>query len=298
MKMAGALAALTAVACVLVPATSANAAPAQTNAIEIAYVPPKNSLHQSIYERLKNRRVLEKLQQLLSPFRLPSVLTVKVEGCDGEINAWYDDDAVTVCYEYLDYVWQNAFRRTKFEGVAQIDVMMGPVFDVFLHEFGHALFHLLDVPLFGREEDAADQLSAYIMLLFGREEARRLILGTAYAYKLEAEDPDEKITFTRFADEHGPPAQRFYNLLCIAYGADAELFGDLVKKGYLPKGRAEGCEGEYAQVRKAFQTLITPHVDLTLARDVLDRSWLPDRATQLPGRPASKPGRPKFPRAR
>ena len=22
-----------------------------------------------------------------------------------------------------------------------------------------------------------------------------------------------------FADEHGPPAQRFYNLLCIAYGA-------------------------------------------------------------------------------
>ncbi len=53
MKMAGALAALLAVACVLVPATSANAAPAQTNAIEIAYVPPKNSVHQSIYERLK-----------------------------------------------------------------------------------------------------------------------------------------------------------------------------------------------------------------------------------------------------
>ncbi len=210
--------------------------------------------------------MLEKLQQLLSPFRLPSVLTVKVEGCDGEINAWYDEGAVTVCYEYLDYVWQNAFKRTKFEGVAQIDVMLGPVFDVFLHEFGHALFHLLDVPLFGREEDAADQLSAYIMLHFGREEARRLILGTAYAYKLEAEDPDEKITLTRFADEHGPPAQRFYNLLCIAYGADAELFGDLVKKGYLPKGRAEGCEGEYAQVRKAFQTLITPHVDLTLGK--------------------------------
>ena len=72
MKMAGALAALLAVACVLVPATSANAAPAQTNAIEIAYVPPKNSVHQSIYERLKNCRVLEKLQQLLSSFLLPT----------------------------------------------------------------------------------------------------------------------------------------------------------------------------------------------------------------------------------
>jgi hypothetical protein len=27
-------------------------------------------------------------------------------------------------------------------------------------------------------------------------------------------------------DVHGTPAQRFYNLLCIAYGADAQLFGD------------------------------------------------------------------------
>jgi hypothetical protein len=68
--------------------------------------------------------------------------------------------------------------------------MLGPLFDVFLHEFGHASFDLFDVPLFGREEDAADQFSAYIMLHFGKAEARCLILGTAYAYKLEANDPN------------------------------------------------------------------------------------------------------------
>ena len=115
------------------------------------------------------------------------------------------------------------------------------------------------------------------MLRFGKAEARRLILGTAYSYKLEAEDPDEKTAMTRFADEHGTPAQRFYNLLCIAYGADAELFADLVKKGYLPKNWAEGCDGEFAQVQKAFQRLITPHIDLQLAKEVLDSTWLPDR---------------------
>jgi Putative metallopeptidase len=152
--------------------------------------------------------------------------------------------------------------------------------------------------LFGREEDAADQVSAYIMLLFGKAEARRLILGTAYAYKLEAEDPTAKVTMTTFADEHGTPAQRFYNLLCIAYGADAELFADLVKKGYLPKKRAEGCEDEYAQVQKAFQRLITPHVDLALARELMDRSWLPDRATKLPSQPAPKPNKAKTSRGR
>ena len=42
-----------------------------------------------------------------------------------------------------------------------------------------------------------------------------------------------------FVDEHGTPAQRLYNLLCIAYGSDKELFADVVEKGYLPKERAE-----------------------------------------------------------
>ena len=88
--------ALVALACMLAPAAAAHAAPAKTGSIEIVYMPPKNPQHQSIYERLKDHRVLERLQQLLSPFRLPRTLTVRVEGCDGETDAWYADDAVTV----------------------------------------------------------------------------------------------------------------------------------------------------------------------------------------------------------
>ena len=83
-------------------------AQAQTGRIKVAYVPPKDPAHQPIYERLKERRALEKLQKILSPFRLPRPLTVKVEGCDGDINAWYSDDAITVCYEYLAWVVSNA----------------------------------------------------------------------------------------------------------------------------------------------------------------------------------------------
>jgi hypothetical protein len=293
MKLVSALVGSLCVLCTLALATAGWSAPAQSSSIEIAYVPPKNPLHQPIYDRLKDRRALEKLQELLSPFRLPRTLTVKVEGCDGDTNAWYADDAVTVCYEYLRDVWRNAFKHTSFDGVAQIDVMLGPLFDVFLHEFGHALFDLLDVPLFGREEDAADQVSAYIMLHFGKPEARRLILGTAYAYKVEVEGTTEPVAMTDFADEHGTPGQRFYNLLCIAYGADAELFADLVRKGYLPKDRADGCEDEYKQVAKAFERLIAPHVDQQIAKQVMDRSWLPDPTSKLPTRPVPAAGKSK-----
>jgi hypothetical protein len=87
------------------------------------------------------------------------------------------------------------------------------------------------------------------------------------------------ITQQKFADEHGTPAQRFYNLLCTAYGFDPKLFSDVVEKEFLPQDRAVGCEREYAQLSLAFDTLIGPHIDKTLARK-LHKRWLPPITTK------------------
>ena len=102
--------------------------------------------------------------------------------------------------------------------------------DLFLHEAGHATFAALRIPIFGREEDAADLFSAYIMLKFDREEARRLILGSAYQYKGDLSSPTVMVEQQKFADEHGTPAQRFFNLLCVAYGADPKYLQTLLKR--------------------------------------------------------------------
>jgi hypothetical protein len=61
--------------------------------------------------------------------------------------------------------------------------------DVVLHETGHAVFDQLKVPVLGREEDAADLFSVYIVLQMGKEDARRLILGNAYQYKEDVVNP-------------------------------------------------------------------------------------------------------------
>ena len=127
------------------------------------------------------------------------------------------------------------------------------------------MFDIWKVPIFGREEDAADQFSAYVMLRFRRDEARRLILGNAYQYKNDLR-PNAPVALTKFADEHGTPAQRFYNVLCLAYGSDPKFYQDIVDKGYLPQSRADGCEGEYNQLVRAFDTLIGPHIDRKRAK--------------------------------
>lgn len=271
--------------------TTASAA-ARPNRVSISYVAPKNPAHQPIYQRLKEARFLEKLQGVLSPFRLPRRLLVTMRGCDGEANAWYEDNVITVCYEYIDEIYKNVPAETTSRGVTPIDALVGPVFDTCLHEFGHALFEILELPVFGREEDAADQVAAYLVLQLGREPARRLIGGTARAYMTEADAVTEPPKQEQYANEHGTPAQRFYNLLCIAYGADPKFSEDLVTKGHLPKGRAENCEDEYMQVALAFEKLVRPHIDRRLAKKVMDKSWLPSPTTKPLRRPGATPSAP------
>jgi hypothetical protein len=107
-------------------------------------------------------------------------------------------------------------------------------------------------------------------------------LGSAYQYKADVVSP--QVPLTKYADEHGIPAQRFFNVLCIAYGADQKLFSDVVEKGYLPKQRAEGCDLEYEQTAFAFKKLIGPYIDRNLAKKVLV-TWMRDASA----RPQSKP---------
>jgi hypothetical protein len=272
------------------------AAPAQkprTKQIAVSYAAPKNPAHQPLHDLLRKARTLEKMQEILSPFRLPKTLTLKIEGCDGVSNAWYEEAVVTVCYEYLDEVWQKMPAETAPGSIAPIDAIVGQVYDVFFHEFGHAIFDLLQIPLFGKEEDAADTVSALLMLAIGKDHAYRVIAGAAYLYKDDLKKEQVVMTRKDFADVHSSPQQRFYSLLCIAYGSDTDKFADFVKKGFLPKERADECEDEYTQAAHAFNTLIRPHIDRPLAKQVLAKDWSPDVNRRPPHRPKTPNPGPK-----
>lgn len=250
----------------LVTMSGADAASrSKPNQIRYEYIRPKDPKYQTIYRQMKDGHALEHLQQLLSPLRLPRPLTLKVSSCDGVPDAWYSDKVVTVCYELLEELLRNATQDLPAE-ISKADAVLGPALDIFLHETGHAVFEMLKIPVLGRQEDAADQFSAYVMLRLSRGEARRLILGATYHYA--AQVPEREVTVPRhsFSDEHSTPAQRAYNVLCIAYGADKKLFSDVVKDGMLPKRRAEICEMEYDDLAFAMTMLIGPHIDKRIAR--------------------------------
>jgi hypothetical protein len=165
---------------------------------------------------------------------------------------------------------------TTLQGLTPSDAVIGQFVYTVSHELGHALFDVLDIPVLGQPEDAADQFAAYIMLQLDRDQAHRLLAGAAYSYKNYIRNQQVTVPLIAFADEHGAPMQRFYNLLCMAYGADREAFADAVEKGYLPQQRARGCKTEYGEMNFAFQKLFVPAIDNDMWTQVMSKKWLPD----------------------
>jgi hypothetical protein len=243
----------------------------QNTKIVVDYIDPRNAKYEEHLERLRSRRVLEQLAQFLAPLRLPRTLRLRTKQCGAE-NAYYDGTewAITFCYEMLDFIDRLAPKQ-PVRGVTRQDVFTGSIVGIMFHELGHALFDILNVPVFGREEDAADQIAAFIMVQFGKEVALTTIKGTSFLW---ATQPDPTIR-AAFSDEHGTPSQRFYNNLCIAYGADPATFKEFVDAGMLPTARAENCAREYKQAEFAFAKTVLPYVDQDLMKKVQATKWLP-----------------------
>jgi len=120
------------------------------------------------------------------------------------------------------------------------------------------------------------------MLELGKQDAARLILGAAYSYELYVRFSEVRVSSLAFADAHSAPMQRYYNLLCISYGAAPDLFGGLVEQGYLPRSRAGSCRIEFSETKHAFQTTIVPHLDPVLAKQVMDATWVPTPGKAVP----------------
>jgi len=255
---------------ILFAAHSAMPQPATTDRIVIDYVAPRNPALEPLYKVLKEKQALERVRELLLPIQWPRTLRLELRDCNGELGAWYEAAVVWVCYELLDTFWRSANASGRPSAITREDAFIGQSLNVFLHEAAHALFRLFNIPVLGQEEAAADQLAAYYLLQLPNDRKRSLILGSAYAFssQLKVRRPRDlyrpRLQIGRhaaFADEHGTPAQRLYNVLCLAYGSDKKLFADIVEKGFLPKERADICEEEYRQVDFAYRTLIAPHVD-------------------------------------
>ena len=114
---------------------------------------------------------------------------------------------------------------------------------IFYHELGHALIDILELPVFGQEEDAADTASILLIDAFYEDDAATGIArDAAFGFLDEADTTDAAPAWW---DVHGPDLQRYYNLACLFYGADPDSRGALADELEIPDERLESCAEEF-----------------------------------------------------
>jgi putative metallopeptidase DUF4344 len=100
----------------------------QPGRVSIAYVPPESSAFQELYDFLQEHRALERIQEILSPFRSPEELMIKTAECK-EVNSWYRRESfkptVTICYEFLKRILESLPNETNADGLTPADARLG-----------------------------------------------------------------------------------------------------------------------------------------------------------------------------
>jgi Putative metallopeptidase len=113
-------------------------------------------------------------------------------------------------------------------------------------------------------------------MLFARYAVGQLDRGADWAWRAYLGDyqknPAVQTRLAAFATDHSLPQERFYNLICLAFGANSQEFADFAS--FLPPTRAPNCSHEYQTLLRAFRREIRPHLDMEQARLVLDTDWL------------------------
>jgi hypothetical protein len=220
-----------------------------------AYLETTNTSWRSIGNRVKQQGVLEEISEALNTrFRMPKNIPIKLTECD-EVNAFYSpsEGSISFCYEMLAYL-ANAFVRDGQWTQEQQEDVLGAVRFILMHEIGHALIDVFDLPVTGREEDVADQL-AVVMLVEGGEKGANAALAGASALQPASDSFDD----TDFADEHSLGPVRLFNVACWIYGSEPRKYQWMVAQNLLPEDRAVRCPSEFERMSKSWYRLLAPH---------------------------------------
>jgi len=214
--------------------------------------------HYQTFSNSEIKPVLDNFTTLLGPD-----FKIITQEC-GVINAFYNkqDKSITLCYEYLEDADKYIEKAYKKENIAtQATLKTGTFFYVLLHEFGHAVIDIKNVPVIGGEEDAADRIATLLLLEVTKSNpvlGKSMFVGfLSYAWHKRTGVIGQLFSKTNlYADEHPFNEQRVFNMVCLAYGNNPSLFLDIAQAFKLPAARARRCQGEYEDANRAVRELI------------------------------------------
>lgn len=235
------------------------------------YLPAHSKAMRTVENFSRDMDVLRKLNEvnaLDGVLMLPGPLRVLTAECEA-INAYYVPDRreIVLCYEMINYLVELGVQlHTDQNGQSDTSqaarFLLANLRFMLLHEVGHALVHQLELNVTGREEDAVDQLATTLMLtLIDPDESEGDVasnLDMAGRFFL-VNTSEAGYGLAHYAGEHSLGEQRYFNLMCMLYGADPGRYLRVVTSGRLPEARALRCPEESKRITRSWSRTLVPH---------------------------------------
>ena len=193
-------------------------------------------------------------------FKLP--FDIRIHVVNGLVGPSYDPSTKTMTLSYGFVNFTAGVLKTNFPELRTDDKEFGKQLAavdgfILVHEFGHAFIDAFELPVLGREEDAADAVATVFL-------TRAVTNGREYAFDaarffnaLSARQRD--LAPADFFDEHSLDKQRAYSIVCWIAGSSEQAYNDVAKLRILSEERQRRCPAEYEQKVKAVENLLKPH---------------------------------------
>lgn len=127
---------------------------------------------------------------------------------------------------------------------------------VLYHEVAHLLFHQLNMPILGREEDAADNMATWTLLNKRTKEADRALADAAQGWALSGVAYNSGGEESDYAAGHSLDKQRAYQIVCLMVGSDGTAFRPIANEYRMDGERQDTCQNDYDTVNRSLQGLL------------------------------------------
>lgn len=207
------------------------------------------------------KEIVEALNQSLSiPYNINIITTATDEGP----YYLYDKKTIYLDYKILSVVSKLYDKYHPNEPEVNKQHYINNLMRFFLyHELGHALIDAYKLPVLGQEEDGSDALSAVISLQYLPKGFQVLVDAADFFKLLDEIVGTEK---NAYWDTHALNKQRYYRLLCYAYGKSPTPVMQKIKHYYnsslddFIKERADYCDDEYNYTYQSWMDLLSPYL--------------------------------------
>lgn len=225
---------------------------------ELKIAPPANAEQGWYANHMRQTRAMTSLLDVInSNVKTDITVPVVARSC-GQPNALYmpDKRQIIICYEVMVQSEKNLRKANpNLTDPQVVQSVYAETAFLLLHEVGHQLIHENQLPVLGREEDAADKIAAYVMLASGGEQ----ILKRSVSFFATRRTGILNLILngsSHYGDTHGLAEQRLSNLVCWGFGKSPNDFADLVRITKLPADRIQRCRGEYEAMARDVPALL------------------------------------------